>query len=174
MSFDTGTAYAESDADDEYERDLQDSSPITATDPDASPTESDPPSTEHTPTTYGYRSSADRLPETIISEWTAEECADFIATIGLQQYSDHFVGELLHDEAAGEEMTAVIPNTTLPENDIVGEALVALGHDDLKQMGVSSVGHRLTILKSVYDVKKAQDIPIESDHYVPLCKLLHP
>jgi len=58
------------------------------------------------------------------------------------------------------------------ENEIVGEALVALLHDDLKSMGVTSVGHRLTILKSVYDVKKAQDIPIESDHYVPLCMCL--
>lgn len=59
------------------------------------------------------------------------------------------------------------------ENDIVGEALVALLHDDLKSMGIASVGHRLTILKSVYDVKKAQDIPIESDHYLPLCKASH-
>jgi hypothetical protein len=56
------------------------------------------------------------------------------------------------------------------ENEIVGEALVALHHDDLKSMGITSVGHRLTILKSVYDVKKAQDIPIESDHYMPLCE----
>jgi len=37
-------------------------------------------------------------------------------------------------------------------------------------MGVTSVGHRLTILKSVYDIKMKQDIPIESDHYVPLCE----
>lgn len=145
MSFERGTAYAESDADDEYERDIHDSSPIDATDAEGSPTESNPPSNEHTPTTYGYRSSADRLPETIISEWTADECADFIATIGLEQYSSRFV-----------------------ENEIVGEALVALQHDDLKSMGINSVGHRLTILKSVYDVKKAQDVPIESDHYVPL------
>ena len=58
----------------------------------------------------------------------------------------------------------------IADNEIVGEALVALQHDDLKQMGVTSVGHRLTILKSVYDIKVKQDIPIESDHYVPLCK----
>jgi protein STE50 len=45
-----------------------------------------------------------------------------------------------------------------------------LQHDDLKQMGVASVGHRLTILKSVYDIKIKQDIPLESDHYVPLCE----
>ncbi|KAI5917932.1 hypothetical protein F4810DRAFT_726570 [Camillea tinctor] len=146
MNFDSGTAYAESDADDEYERSLHTSSPVLATDSEISPTDSEGRSSaEHTPTTYGHRSSADRLPETIISEWTAEECADFIATIGLQQYSERFI-----------------------ENEIVGEALVALLHDDLKSMGVTSVGHRLTILKSVYDVKKAQDIPIESDHYVPL------
>lgn len=58
------------------------------------------------------------------------------------------------------------------ENEIVGEALVALQHDDLKSMGIASVGHRLTILKSVYDVKKAQDVPIESDHYLPLCMFI--
>ncbi|KAI1378490.1 hypothetical protein F4677DRAFT_443705 [Hypoxylon crocopeplum] len=146
MNFDSGTAYAESDADDEYERSVHTSSPILATDSEISPTDSEGrSSTEHTPTTYGHRSSADRLPETIISEWDADECADFIATIGLQQYSDRFI-----------------------ENEIVGEALVALLHDDLKAMGLTSVGHRLTILKSVYDVKKAQDVPIESDHYVPL------
>ncbi|KAH6658199.1 SAM domain-containing protein [Truncatella angustata] len=147
MNFDSGlgTAYAESDADDEYERSLHSRSPILATDSELSPTDSEGrSSTEHTPTTYGHRSSADRLPETIISEWTADECADFIATIGLQQYSDRFI-----------------------ENEIVGEALIALLHDDLKSMSIASVGHRLTILKSVYDVKKAQDVPIDSDHYVP-------
>ena len=58
----------------------------------------------------------------------------------------------------------------ITDNEIDGEALVALQHDDLKQMGVTSVGHRLTILKSVYDIKVKQDIPIESDHYVPLCE----
>jgi len=166
MNFDSGTAYAESDADDEYERDMAGSSPIDHTDVETSPIDSGPPSAQQTPTTYGYRSSADRLPETIISEWTAEECADFIATIGLEQYSDSFIGSLLQQHTnAGVWSRA---NNQLVENEIVGEALVALQHDDLKQMGITSVGHRLTILKSVYDVKKAQDVPIESDHYMPL------
>lgn len=62
----------------------------------------------------------------------------------------------------------------IAENEIVGEALVALHHDDLKSMGIASVGHRLTILKSVYDVKKAQDVPVESDHYQPLCMFCQP
>ena len=57
------------------------------------------------------------------------------------------------------------------ENEIVGEALIALKHEDLKEMSIVSVGHRLTILKGVYDVKVRQDVPIESDHYIPPCKL---
>ncbi len=57
----------------------------------------------------------------------------------------------------------------LAENEIVGEALVALNHDELKEMGITSVGHRLTLLKSVYDIKVKQDIPIDTDHYIPLC-----
>ncbi|KAH6680761.1 BcSTE50, mitogen-activated protein kinase [Halenospora varia] len=147
MAFESGTAYPESDAeaDDEYERSVHNSSPVLATDSE-SPTDSEGlSSNEHTPTTYGAHSSGDRLPETIITEWTADETADFVGSLGLRQYGDQFL-----------------------ENEIVGEALVALQHDDLKQMGVTSVGHRLTILKSVYDIKIKQDIPIESDHYVPL------
>lgn len=94
MAFESGTAYPESDADDEYERSVHDSSPVLATDSEASPTDSEGPSSnEHTPTTYGNISSGDRLPETIITEWTADECADFVASLGLRQYADQFLGK---------------------------------------------------------------------------------
>jgi protein STE50 len=56
------------------------------------------------------------------------------------------------------------------EHGIVGQALIALKHDELKEMGITSVGHRLTILKQVYEVKVEQDIPVEADDYVPLCE----
>lgn len=57
------------------------------------------------------------------------------------------------------------------ENEIVGEALVALRHEELKEMAVMSVGHRLTILKGVYDIKIKQEIPFNPDHYIPPCML---
>ena len=44
-----------------------------------------------------------------------------------------------------------------------------LQHADLKDIGVNSVGHRLTILKAVYDMKVKQNIPMEPDDYIPLC-----
>lgn len=93
MAFQSGTAYAESDADDEYERSVHDSSPVLEIDSEASPTDSEGPSSnEHTPTTYGAHNSGDRLPETIITEWTAEECADFVSSLGLEQYGNQFLG----------------------------------------------------------------------------------
>ena len=145
-TFTSGTAYhADSDADDEYERSVITSPTAPHTDSDNSPTDSEPPSNEHTPTTFGYAGEDQGLPRTIITEWTVDECGQFVAGLGLRQYCETFI-----------------------ENEIVGEALVALKHDELKEMGIASVGHRLTILKSVYETKVNQDIPIDSDSYIPL------
>ncbi len=85
------TAYhADSDADDEYER-TEMTSPILPTDDDTSPTDSDPPSTEPTPT-FG-RSDTEKLsPGNAILQWTAEQCVDYVASLGLPQYCDRFLG----------------------------------------------------------------------------------
>ena len=58
------------------------------------------------------------------------------------------------------------------EEAINGEALIALQHQDLKELGMTSVGHRLTVLKGVYEVKLKQNVPLAPDHYVPLCESL--
>lgn len=58
------------------------------------------------------------------------------------------------------------------EEGIVGEVVIHLSQQNLKDMGITSVGHRLTILKAVYEVKLKQNIQIEEGDYVPLCKML--
>ncbi|KAJ5638509.1 hypothetical protein N7528_000899 [Penicillium herquei] len=144
MSLHTSYHDGDSDADDEYERSII-TSPHLQTDSEASPIDSDIPSTEHTPTKFGYPNDDPRTPRTIISEWTANECIEFLTSHGLLQYCE-----------------------TFRENGIVGEALIALRHDELKEMGINSVGHRLTILKSVYEIKVRQNVPLDVDHYIPL------
>lgn len=57
-----------------------------------------------------------------------------------------------------------------PEEEINGLALIELQHEELRDLGIVSVGHRLTILKAVYDVKIKHNIQISNEHYVPLCK----
>ena len=49
---------------------------------------------------------------------------------------------------------------------------MALKHEELKEMGILSVGHRLKLLKSVYDIKVRQDVPIDPDNYLPPCTLV--
>ena len=56
------------------------------------------------------------------------------------------------------------------EHGMVGMALVHSTHDDLRSMGITSMGHRLTILKNVYYLKQAHDIPMEEGDYIPVCK----
>jgi hypothetical protein len=84
--------HADSDADDEYERSVV-TSPHLATDSEASPSDSEAPSTEHTPTTFANTGDDRRSPRTIITAWTAEECANFLAALGLRQYCGAFLGK---------------------------------------------------------------------------------
>lgn len=83
--------HADSDADDEYERSVV-PSPRLPSDSEASHSDSEAPSAENTPTTYGNSGEERGLPKTIITEWTAEECADFVASLGLHQYCETFIG----------------------------------------------------------------------------------
>jgi hypothetical protein len=106
-------------------------------------------SPELTPTTFSRNSLAQSLnpiPTGLMTLWTADQVADWVAAQGLSQYADAFV-----DEA------------------ITGLALVEMQHNDFKEMGIMSVGHRLTLLRGVYDIKIKQDIPLDPDHYIPLC-----
>lgn len=150
--------HADSDADDEYERSVITSPHL---DSDGSGSESESPSAEPTPT-FGRKEENPKSPRTIITEWSAEECASYLASLGLRQYCQAFIGM---PASRGSK----VPTDHASENGIVGEALIALRHDELKEMGILSVGHRLTILKNVYELKVKQDIPLDADHYIPLC-----
>lgn len=82
--------HADSDADDEYERSVI-TSPHLATDSEGSASESEFPSAEPTPT-FAHNEDNSKIPDTIITEWTAEECASYVASLGLRQYCQAFIG----------------------------------------------------------------------------------
>ena len=89
MSLQTSLYHADSDADDEYERSVI-TSPHLQTDSEASPTDSDIASSQHTPTRFG--SEGPRTPRSVISDWTADDCVDFLTSLGLLQYCGTFRG----------------------------------------------------------------------------------
>lgn len=86
--------HAESDADDEFERSV--TSP--RSDSEDSHSDSEAHSAEPTPT-FGHTGNDGRFPDTIITEWTAGECADFLVALGLRQYCEAFLGRLVTNPA---------------------------------------------------------------------------
>ncbi|PWN88699.1 hypothetical protein FA10DRAFT_303631 [Acaromyces ingoldii] len=53
------------------------------------------------------------------------------------------------------------------ENDIEGEALINLDPDSLKEIGVGSIGHRLVILRGIYDLKIRWAIELDEGDWRP-------
>ena len=83
--------HADSDADDEYERGSVMTSPTqvhTDSEDDAQPLSND-----HTPTIFEAPEEDQDLPRTVITEWTTDECAQFVASSNLGQYCEAFIGE---------------------------------------------------------------------------------
>ena len=76
----------ESDADDEYERSVITSPTLPAGYDSTSPTDSDPPSNEHTPTTFTHSTANAVSPRGLITEWGPEQVASFVASLGLESY----------------------------------------------------------------------------------------
>lgn len=88
-----GRAYhADSDADDEYERSEITSPTLHIDDDDDISTEnSDPPSTEPTPT-FDRPNGEKFSPKDSIVQWTTRQCADFVSSLGLPQYCEKLIG----------------------------------------------------------------------------------
>ncbi|KIL69403.1 hypothetical protein M378DRAFT_157663 [Amanita muscaria Koide BX008] len=53
------------------------------------------------------------------------------------------------------------------EHKIRGDVLISIDSENLKLLGVSSIGQRLAILKAIYFAKVAYGIPRDDDSYVP-------
>ncbi|KAF9480517.1 protein kinase regulator [Pholiota conissans] len=53
------------------------------------------------------------------------------------------------------------------EHKVKGDTLCDLKPEDLKSLGVATIGQRLSILKAIYQVKLAHNIPMDESHYVP-------
>jgi len=85
----------DSDADDDYPHPINQSSKH-PTNCDTSPSDSNPASNEITPTTYTHSATGHPSPSCLITQWTADQCADYVASLGAdyEDYADTFVGTL--------------------------------------------------------------------------------
>ncbi|KAF8518988.1 hypothetical protein BU17DRAFT_48119 [Hysterangium stoloniferum] len=85
-----------------------------------------------------------RDPPGSVVDWDEEAVITWLSNLGFTQYDQQ-----------------------IREHNISGEVLTFLDQETLKEVGVSTIGQRLAILKAVYYLKLAHNIPIDSEHYVP-------
>ena len=67
-----------------------------------------------------------------------------------------------------------LKKTITPEHKIQGDSLCDLDFEGLKSLGITSIGQRISILKHIYQVKLAHDVPIGAHQYVPPCEYFCP
>ncbi|KAH9935057.1 hypothetical protein B0H21DRAFT_759323 [Amylocystis lapponica] len=83
-------------------------------------------------------------PRQSILEWDEADVHTWFTSLGFPQYESQ-----------------------IKQHNISGEVLCLMDADTLKDVGIATIGQRLAILKGVYNIKLAQNIPIEPEHYVP-------
>lgn len=83
-------------------------------------------------------------PTTYISQWSEHQVSDWLSAIGLPKLGKDFVS-----------------------NGITGDVLVLLDDDALKDIGVNTIGQRLTIHSSIYKLKSQYGIPLQDGDWVP-------
>ncbi|PSR76158.1 hypothetical protein PHLCEN_2v8656 [Hermanssonia centrifuga] len=79
-----------------------------------------------------------------IQNWDENDVHTWLASLGYSQYENQ-----------------------LREHRVSGEVLCLMDAESLKEVGITTIGQRLAILKAVYQLKLAHHVPIEPDDYVP-------
>ncbi|SJL03743.1 uncharacterized protein ARMOST_07100 [Armillaria ostoyae] len=81
--------------------------------------------------------------ERSIVDWDENDVHNWLANLGFPQYESQIKGI------------------------ISGDVLCMVDAETLKNIGIATVGQRLAILKAVYMIKLAHNVPLEADDYVP-------
>jgi SAM domain (Sterile alpha motif) len=116
------------------------------------------------------------IPKGLVTEWAVDDVRNWLSqSMQLPQYLQQFEGTLPHyrtllREGCLNPTFEELANSV--ENEIAGDVLVHLDHEALKDLDVTSVGHRLYLLKQIYNLKIAHGVKFEKDDYVPICILL--
>ncbi|EPQ27043.1 uncharacterized protein PFL1_05327 [Pseudozyma flocculosa PF-1] len=89
-------------------------------------------------------------PTVHVNHWSESQVADWLSTIGLAKFAKDFKG-----------------------NGITGDVLILLDDDALRDIGVATVGQRLSLLSAIYRLKLQFAIPIQEGDWIPKSSEVH-
>jgi len=100
-----------------------------------------------------------------ILDWDETDVHSWLSSLGYPQYESQIRGILFTKYLI--DMCSNIPFWS--EHKIQGDSLCELDSEGLRILGITSMGRRLAILKSIYQVKLSHNVPIDEAHYIPPC-----
>lgn len=101
-------------------------------------------------------------PGSPIVEWDESDVNEYFLGLGLDGYKDVIYGKLHTAVAWGKQ-----PADITLEHGITGDVLCALDNETLVDLGMTSLGHRLNVLRNVYEIKKEQGVEMGEDDWRP-------
>ena len=81
--------------------------------------------------------------------WDENQVAEWVDSIGYGQYKDLLIGEL-QQEVLSHQNNQLLG---LTDQGITGDTLPYLNPSSMSDIGITSIGHRLAILKAIYQLK---------------------
>ena len=89
-------------------------------------------------------------------EWDESAVHSWMVHLGLPQYEDVIYSELPSLRPADKV-----------EHGITGDVLSVMDHTALTDLGITSLGHRLNLLRAVWELKRIQGLEIGEDEWSP-------
>lgn len=108
-----------------------------------------------TPTVQLSNALSDEHAQTLAS-WHSEDVAALVEALGLGDYSDAL-------RSASNVRTVL----THADHEIDGAAIAVADHEMLRDLGFRTVGHRLVLLRAVYDIKCREGWSFDGDWLPP-------
>ena len=97
-----------------------------------------------------------------ILDWDESDVHQWLSNLGFGHYERQIRGMLI-------PLCVVDDPHFQKEHKIQGDSLCLVDTDGLKNIGISSMGQRLSILKGIYEVKIAHNVEFGEDDYIPPC-----
>lgn len=98
-----------------------------------------------------------------ILDWDESDVHQWLSNLGFGHYERQIRGMLLI-------LLCVVDDPHFQkEHKIQGDSLCLVDSEGLKNIGISSMGQRLSILKGIYEVKIAHNVEFGEDDYIPPC-----
>lgn len=100
--------------------------------------------------------------------WDENKVTKWMSSIGYSSFEKQFRGK--KKKKKDSKIFGIYIECTFLEQGITGDVLVNLDHESLRDLSILTVGHRMDLLKNIYQLKIHYRVPVNEWDYIPPSK----